>query len=333
MSGLLSAFLKKVSPEHIFTLVDVGAMGGIEAEWKRIKDDIRVVGFEPDEREFSKLSSSPTRLYLNLAVSQESKDLKFYVSREPGKSSVYEPNLDELRGFPSAQRFETVDKVLIPASRVSTLDTTLRKHQIRDVDFLKLDTQGNELSILIGSRDHLRECVLGLKVEVEFLEMYRDQPLFADVDTFVRAHGFQLMDLRRAYWKRIDHTNFVGKGQLVFGDALYFKTAEAFVASLKNTDAQYARDKTIKFVAVCLVYGLRDHAVFLLNQARGHGYIAEHLHAELARMIQINDRRLRNVCFASYLCLRSCLRLIRKRLSPHPLDWADSDRFLGNPHS
>lgn len=331
MSELLSAFLKQIASDHIFTLVDVGAMGGIEAEWKRIKDDIRVVGFEPDEREFSKLSPSPNRLFLNLAVSQESTDLEFYVSREPGKSSVYEPNFDELRNFPDAQRFETVDQVLIPASRVGSLDTVLRQHQIQDIDFLKLDTQGNELSILMGSQGYLRESVLGLKVEVEFLEMYKGQPLFADVDIFVRKQGFQLMDLRRAYWKRRAHTDFIGKGQLIFGDALYFKTVGTFVASLKDMDAQYARDKTIKFVAVCLVYGLQDYAVFLLNQVCDHGCVPEHFCTELVQMIKNDNLRLQKLYSASCRHLRSFLRTIRKRLSPRSLDWADSDPFLGNP--
>jgi len=331
MSGLLSVLLKKVPPVHILTLVDVGAMGGLEAEWQCIRNDIRVVGFEPDDREFSKLSPSPNRLFLNLAVSQESADLEFYVSREPGKSSVYEPNFDELRNFPDAQRFETVYQVLIPASRVGSLDTVLRQHQIQDVDFLKLDTQGNEMSILMGSQDYLRESVLGLKVEVEFLEMYKSQPLFADVDIFVRKQGFQLMDLRRAYWKRRAHTDFVGKGQLIFGDALYFKTIEAFITSLKDADAQYARDKTIKFAVACLVYGLRDYTVFLLNQACEHGYIAEHLQAELVQKIKTDALRLRNLYSGGYRHLRSFLRTIRKRLSPRSLDWADSDQFLGNP--
>ena len=39
----------------MFTLIDVGSMGGIETEWKDVEEEIKVVGFEPDEREFAQL--------------------------------------------------------------------------------------------------------------------------------------------------------------------------------------------------------------------------------------------------------------------------------------
>jgi hypothetical protein len=46
----------------------------------------------------------------------------------------------------------------------------------------------------------------------------------------------------------------------------------------------------------------------LLNRACDHGYITEHLQAELAQMIKTDDLRLRNFYFAGYLCFRSFLR-------------------------
>ncbi|MBQ26667.1 MAG: hypothetical protein CMH81_00780 [Nitrospiraceae bacterium] len=338
MKGLVGAFLKEVPRDHMFTLVDVGSMGITEAErvgdgeWAHCGDDIRIFGFEPDEREFSKLASLPNRSFLNVALSQKSEDLKLYISRESGKTSVYRPNFSALSSFPRAERFETVNEVLIPASRVGRLDTTLSQHQVLDVDFLKLDTQGSELSILRGSQDYLCGSILGVNVEVEFFEIYKDQPLFADVDSYMRANGFQLMDLRKFSWKRSDHSNWVGRGQLVFGDALYFKTPEAFIASLENSDARYAQNKTIKFVAACLVYGMRDYAVFLLNLACRHGYIAEHLKEQLAARIKADDRQLRNVWFYGYRFFRSFLLIVKRRMFPRSWqDSVDSDWVLGNP--
>lgn len=333
MSRLLNIILKKIPPEEIFTLVDVGAMGGLQAEWKDIGDEIRTVGFEPDEREFSKLSSSPNRLYLNVALSEKSEQLKFYVLYKPGTSSVYRPNFKLLREFPKVERFEIISEVVIPASKVDSLDSALRKHEILDVDFLKLDTQGSELPILAGSQDYLRNSILGLKVEVEFLELYEGQPLFAELDAYLREQGFQLMDLRRMYWKRNDYTHFVGKGQLVFGDALYLKKHDYFFELLKNSDMRYAQNKTVKFAAACLVYGMRDYAVFLLNQARRHGYITENVWIELTETIRNEDRSLRNWYFSGYLSFKSFLRAIRKMLSRSSQNWADGDRFLGNPYT
>merc|ERR1712083_1207607 len=57
------------------------------------------------------------------------------------------------------------------------------------IDFLKLDVQGYELAVLQGAETALRD-VLVLHTEVEFVEMYEKQPLFAEVDQFLRRAGF-----------------------------------------------------------------------------------------------------------------------------------------------
>ena len=44
--------------------------------------------------------------------------------------------------------------------------------------------------------------VIGLEIEVEFEQMYIDQPLFNEVDAFVKEKGFSLFDIKRYYWKR-----------------------------------------------------------------------------------------------------------------------------------
>ena len=49
---------------------------------------------------------------------------------------------------------------------------------------MKIDTQGHELPILKGSVDYLYNAI-GLEIEVEFAQLYRNQPLFNQVDTLV----------------------------------------------------------------------------------------------------------------------------------------------------
>jgi Methyltransferase FkbM domain len=62
------------------------------------------------------------------------------------------------------------------------------------IDFIKLDTQGSELEILQGGVRALAgvRCV---EVEVEFNPIYRGQPLFYEVDAFMRGQGFVLWKL------------------------------------------------------------------------------------------------------------------------------------------
>ncbi|SVD07799.1 uncharacterized protein METZ01_LOCUS360653, partial [marine metagenome] len=62
--------------------------------------------------------------------------------------------------------------------------------EINAADFLKMDIQGSELKVLENATN-LLETTLVLQVEVEFVELYKGQPLFADVDSFLRSRGFQ----------------------------------------------------------------------------------------------------------------------------------------------
>jgi hypothetical protein len=58
-------------------------------------------------------------------------------------------------------------------------------------DLLKLDTQGSEAEILTHAKRTLERCLV-IQCEVEFVPLYEDQPLFADVDRLLRGHGFML---------------------------------------------------------------------------------------------------------------------------------------------
>jgi hypothetical protein len=61
---------------------------------------------------------------------------------------------------------------------------------IEDMDFLKIDVQGAELSIFHNA-PRLMAQVLLVQTEVEFLELYKGQPMFADVDMCLRQQGMQ----------------------------------------------------------------------------------------------------------------------------------------------
>ncbi len=79
---------------------------------------------------------------------------------------------------------------------------------------IKLDVQGSELLALQGCGGMLR-AVQALLVEVAFIQLYDGQPLFADLDSFLRHEGFKLHNLYELY----THPD----GQLTAGDALYVR--------------------------------------------------------------------------------------------------------------
>ncbi len=142
-----------------------------------------------------------------------------HITRQPGCSSLLEPNEEFLAQFPYGDAL-VVERTV--AMQLVTLDTLSAKHDIHP-DVIKIDTQGYELDILEGG-ERCVESALLVELEVEFNEIYKGQPLFGDLDAHLRHRGFSLLGLRRTAWRRhFDGDSSLG-GTVVHGDALYYRT-------------------------------------------------------------------------------------------------------------
>ena len=267
MNPFINAYFDKYYQEHPLIFVDIGASGGIPKEWKRVDRHLQVIGFEPDEREFANLVESQELRYLNSALYKEKKKIEFHLCRKQEVSSIFLPSIDFLNQFPEEERFDVLETIILEAD---SLDNQFQKNGISDVDFIKLDTQGSELSILEGAIETLK-TVFGLQIEVGFVELYQDQPLFSDVNSFISSHGFQLFDISPLYfWKRKDGVNLGSKkGQIIFADALYLKKSE----KIRNNTIFGNKSKILKAISTCILYGYLDYAFEICKQSQKIGMI------------------------------------------------------------
>ena len=268
-------------PHHILAdnplwVVDVGALGGIDHRWANFTSSYKAILFEPDPREYDILraNSSENLIVLNSALSNSPATIDFNLCKVPGRSSVYLPNIEFLSNFSDVKSYEVIREIRI---ETDTLSNQLRNNSIAEIDFIKIDTQGYELPILQGTGDYL-DSVIGLELEVEFAPLYKNQPLFNEVDSFVREKGFELFDIKRYYWKRKDSIKTGNqKGQLVFGDALYFRSPEQ-VLLLNNIN----QDKIVRSICIYLVYGYLDLAQSLLNKAHSKALLEKNIYDTMA---------------------------------------------------
>jgi FkbM family methyltransferase len=312
------------------TLVDVGARGGLQPNWKAARRHLRMVGFEPATAEHARLASladGNRTVYINAAVAETAGQVVLNAARDGGTSSTLAPNMSFLRRFPRAERFETVEQVSVAAD---TLDRLLAEHSVHDADFLKLDTQGAELAILRGGSDTLSGA-FGVEAELQLGALYVGQPSIGAIDDLLRGRGFQLFDLRPAYWKRSAGALYGGpKGQLVFCDSLYFKTEEAFQRQLDALgDCGERASKLLRALSICVLYGYLDYAIELFEPNRQllepavANEIGRRLRAEVPFSARIPHFRGRG--WLSHAFYR-----LHRALFPTVDRWASGGRPLGN---
>jgi FkbM family methyltransferase len=328
----MKRIIRQIDGAYPLTLIDVGAMGGFPKKWRPVSRDIRVIAFEPDSREFAKLRSDGSIKYLNCALNDKSEELKMFITRRHGNSSLFKPNQQRLREFNDAERFEVVDVITLPAGKVKTLDQIAGENQLIDADFIKIDTQGTELRILRGGQNKVIPRVFGAEIEVEFMQMYEDQPLFREIDAYMNGQGFELIDLRRAFWKRKDFSDYRGKGQLICGDALYFRGIEVFYRELEAwPDMGHRRSKVIKAAVICLIYGMYDYAVSLIKAGQERGHLTmEESEAVIGDIKRYVRRGIFSGVHLNRFVYKAFNFLLRNLRPPSYLGWADSDQEMGN---
>jgi FkbM family methyltransferase len=258
--------------------MDVGARGGVPEEWVEFLRLLAVDALEPDKENCARQkASSPSQVSwypCGLARTTGTHDL--YVLNRASGSSLYPPNEDVLPRFSPTwySGLRTVQPIECYA-----LADFLEHFERPTPELIKLDTQGSELDILSSLGTERWADVQCVVTEVEFRELYRGQPLFPEVDAFLREQGFDLVDLRthRTYLAKGDRSRYYletylnlaqGRpdlsGQLVAGDALYFRRVDEPPAE---------HDVLVRRLLVYCIYHYFDLALELLERGRDAGVL------------------------------------------------------------
>jgi FkbM family methyltransferase len=169
-------------------ILDVGAALSGQPPYQSLVDAGRgkVFGFEPDPEACEKLNreyGNPHRFFPLFVGDGE--PAVFHETNWGLTGSLYEPNTRLL------EKFQNLAEVVTPVA-VHPVETTRLDDisEIDDIDLFKIDVQGSELAIFRNASRAL-SAALVIQTEVEFVEIYKGQPMFADVDTFLRAAGYQ----------------------------------------------------------------------------------------------------------------------------------------------
>jgi len=261
--------LAKLLPSPV-VVVDVGCRWGFADKWRALESHLEFVGFVQDTAECEKLShDNAARLnfqFVCQTLGDREGDQKLHVTAQPACSSLYPPNQEVVATRPSLGDVVLVDETIVP---ITTLDRWTANTGLAP-DFIRLSAQGAELDVLKGSERCLTK-VRALQIDVPLNPIYRGQPLFGDVDKFLRDRGFVLWRLghlvhyglaeasptfrladRQFFDSRLIEISAQG-GQVFWGHAWYVR-AEAAAGIEASWEAN------LRDACVAAVLGFRDLA-------------------------------------------------------------------------
>lgn len=209
------------------TLLDIGANKGWFTDLV-LKSDFspsKIIMFEPLQSLQNELSAIVEKSNARCSIELRKKALLDSIgniaineiSKENGLSSVLEIE-DDYKYFNADFDQSIVNKENIEST---TLDEEFDSSQSR-IFFVKLDTQGTELSILKGAKNMLnKNKIKGLLIELSTISKYKGSHLYHSIDEFMRSHDFFLYDINPFYREKNGAFQVWKSGHLTEYDAIY----------------------------------------------------------------------------------------------------------------
>ncbi|MEW6644605.1 MAG: FkbM family methyltransferase [Pseudomonadota bacterium] len=182
------ALVDLLKPARLTSVVDVGA-NPIDGDppYKPLLQQrlCRLIGFDPFPDVLKPLDAAKSDLetYLPYAVGDGGRHT-LKLCRGIGFASLLQPDEVPLRHFPRFTELGTVVREIALETR--RLDDIA---EIAELDLLKIDIQGSELSVFRNGHARLSKAV-AVQTEVSFIPLYKGQPVFGDIDLELRSLGF-----------------------------------------------------------------------------------------------------------------------------------------------
>ena len=190
-------------------ILDVGAHIGDTTElYRKYFSQSKIFCFEP----FSESCDFLKKRFINdsnikiveTALGSKDETKTLYVSNYSNLNSLQRPN-ERAWGFADEK---SVDVETI------TLDQFYYENDIKQIDILKLDVQGSELDVLMGSETLLEKGNISLVyVEWQVVPLYENHHKYFRIAEFLAGYEYEFFNLY--------NINEARSGQIRWGDAIY----------------------------------------------------------------------------------------------------------------
>ena len=154
------------------------------------------ISFEPNPAVFANLQIAAKAdaqwITKQIALDSESRTLMFNVMKLDSFSSLHEPDHSETGTFVNKNVVER--QVPVSTETLDALFPGLQEKFDFSSPFLKMDTQGHDLDVVVGASKCLSKFV-GLQSELSLTKLYKGAPAFSEALALYQSRGFKLTGL------------------------------------------------------------------------------------------------------------------------------------------
>tara|TARA_B100001057_G_C22628029_1_gene863256 strand:- start:90 stop:851 length:762 start_codon:yes stop_codon:yes gene_type:complete len=204
-------------------IFDVGANEGQSIErFKKIFINYQIHCFEPNYELYQKLKKKYEKnkniIVNNSAVSNEIGKGILNITQRSGSSSMLNIKEDSKWIKIRSKQLNTEPKKFVKKKEeVSTvsLNDYCKTHNIKEIDILKIDTQGFEDKVLLGSSEMIKnQSIKFLELEIIQKEAYEKYFSFYDLEKLLIPNDYRLCSIHLS-------NNNIFEGNVFFADNLY----------------------------------------------------------------------------------------------------------------
>ncbi len=201
------ALLKRNGIQGVW--IDVGAHHGEETMgYARHNPGLQIYAVEPNLRAAARLMGRSANYFvIPVAIAEEDGSAVFNVNQFEMASSLLPLNQEAVRSWVGVENHKVESTAIVPTIR---LDTLMNMMGIAEVDFLKIDAQGMDLSVLRSAGTRLRDIKrIVVEVVIAPTPLYHGAPAKQEVVDFLEGAGFGLVKARGQTYGQEENLEFV----------------------------------------------------------------------------------------------------------------------------
>jgi len=190
-----SSLILKIMMNNKLSSLDVGAQGGFlngSIFSQKYNAFFRPILVEPIASEAEKLKNKNYQVISKGLWSENCKKKLYILGKRSGSSSMYKPDKNTFNLYNFKKKdfglFDVSEEIEIECT---TIKESLNELRVKNLDFLKIDTQGSELEILKGLGDY---NPLFIKTEIQVIPMYKNMTDWGELVNYLCKKNYMVCE-------------------------------------------------------------------------------------------------------------------------------------------